>query len=320
MSFEIISNTYPPAHEIQVVQPQYSAQHLGDTISIGENQNLSINLIQDYINPIYQLEFNSEILSELNVLNPDIKSLKLNQIEQKSGQIDSVSTDIKIGAVESELELNAEDIQNEMTLLSESGLSFKIKKELQINNLKPKIQPVISFKKSLKQFQNKSKTKKSPKRQFSLQQAMKFGVPKKIKLNSPYLESVKIDQSLRINQNREIADFSDDMEDLTKSLNSLLTSNFGTNSMTFSLEGDLEEISAKLQFPVSAIGSDELELEIETNLPEVMIDGENLRDEMESKLSLKYGININNSTKLEMESSYNLNTRDYKIILMTLIE
>ncbi len=319
MSFEIISTTYPLVHEIQVAQPHYSAQYLGDPIAIGEKQNLSVNPIQSPINPVYQLELNSGKVSEFNLLNPEIESLKLKQIEQKSGHIDSISTDIRIGDLKSKLELKSEDIETEMTLLSETGFSITIKTELQINNLKPKIQPVISFKRSLNSFQNKSKTKPQ-KKQFSLQQATKFGVPRRIKLNSPYLESLKIDQSPRINQDQEIADFSDDMKDLRKSLNSLLTSQFGTNSTTLSVKGDFEEISAKLKFPVSAIGNDELELAIETNLPEVMMDGKNLRDEMESTLSLQYGININNTTKLELESSYNLKTKDYKIMLMTLIE
>ncbi|MGK7895650.1 MAG: hypothetical protein AB4372_19055, partial [Xenococcus sp. (in: cyanobacteria)] len=292
---------------------------LGEPIAIGEKQNLSVNLIQSQINPVYQLELNSGKVWELNLLNPDIKSLQLNQIEQKSGQIDSISTDIEIGSVKFELELKSEDIETEMTLLSESGFSVKIQKEFQIQELKPKIQPVISFKKSLNWFQKYSENK-SKEKNFSLQQAMKFGVPRRIKLNSPYLKSLKIDQSARINQEREITDSSKDIEDLTKSLNSLINSQFGTKKTTFSLAGDLEEISAKLKFPVPGTLNDEWELEVKTNLPEVMVDGEDLRDEMESTLSVQYGIDINNATKLEMESSYNLKTKDYKIILMILIE
>ena len=327
MSFDIISatnpSTYPPANEIQVVQPQYSAQHLGDPIAIGEKQNLSVNLTQSQINPVYQLELNSETLSEENLLNPGIKSIKLKEIEQQSGQIDSVSTDIRIGSVKSTLELDSEDIKTKtkLTLLSGGGFSFKMKKELQMGELKPNIQPVVSFKKSLNWFQEQSKTE-SKEKKVSLQQEMRFGVPRRLKLNSPYLNSLKIDQSGRINQGKEIDDSSKDIENLTKSLNSLITSQFGTNNTTFSLEGDLEDISAKFEFPVPGILSDELEFKFKTNLPEVMVDGKDLQNNMKSTLSLKYGIDINDATKLEIQSSYNLQTTDYKykIILMALIE
>ena len=110
MSFESISATYPPANEIQVVQSRYSAQDLGTTIAIGEQQNLSVNLTQSQINPVYQLELNSEVFSKKNLPNPGM-NIKLPEIEQKSGQIDSVSTDIIIGSVKSTLELDSQDIK-----------------------------------------------------------------------------------------------------------------------------------------------------------------------------------------------------------------
>ncbi len=326
MSFDIISatstSTYPPAQEIQVVQPRYSAQHLGTPIAIGEKQNFSVNLTQSQINPFYQLELNSEAFFEENLPNPEM-SIKLKEIEQKSGQIDSVSTDVKIGSVKSTLELDSEDIKTKtkLTLLSGGGFSFKMKKELQMGELKPNIQPVVSFKKSLNWFQEQSKTE-SKEKKVSLQQEMRFGVPRRLKLNSPYLNSLKIDRSGRINQGKEIDDSSKDIEDLTKSLNSLITSQFGTNNTTFSLEGDLEDISAKFEFPVPGILSDELELKIKNNLPEVMVDGKDSQNNMKSTLSLRYGIDINNATKLEIQSSYDLQTTDYKykIILMALLE
>ncbi len=326
MSFDIISatstSTYPPAQEIQVVQPRYSAQHLGAPIAIGEKQNLSVNLTQSQINPVYQLELNSEAFFEENLPNPGM-SIKLEEIEQKSGQIDSVSTDVKIGSIKSTLKLDSEDIKTKtkLTLLSGGGFSFKMKKEFQMGELKPNIQPVISFKKSLNWFQEQSKTE-SKEKKVSLQQEMRFGFPRRLKLNSPYLNSLKIDQSGRINQGKEIDDSSKDIEDLTKSLNSLITSQFGTNNTTFSLEGDLEDISAKFEFPVPGILSDELELKIKNNLPEVMVDGKDSQNNMKSTLSLRYGIDINNATKLEIQSSYDLQTTDYKykIILMALLE
>lgn len=318
MSFEVISTTYPPAPEIQFIQPQYSAQHLGTPISIGEKPNLSVNLIQSQINPVYQLELNTVIWSEENLFFPGINT-KLEEINRKSGEIDSVSTKIRIGNLKSELEFNSQDIQNEMTLLSEGGFSFKIRKELQIEELKPKIQPVLSFKKSFQWFQDRSETK-SKKKQVPLQETMRFGVPKRIKLNSPYLKSVKIDRPAKINQGNEINDFSKDIEDLTESLRSIINSDFDPKNTTFSLEGDLEDISAKLEFPVPGFLKDQLEFKYKTNLPEVMVEGKNLRDKMKSTISLKYGIDINDATKFEIQSSYNLRTTEHKIVFMTLIE
>ena len=113
--------------------------------------------------------------------------------------------------------------------------------------------------------------------------------------------------SLRINQGNEIDDSSKDIQTLTKSLNSLTISEFATNT-TFSFEGDLEELSAKLEFPVPGILRDELELKIKTNLPEVMLDGEDGQENMKSTLSLRYRIGINDAIKLEIQSSYNLRT------------
>ena len=67
MSFDIIFVTSPPAyplvHEMQVVQPQYSAKDLEAPIDTEEKQNLSISTIQSQINPVYKLQLNSEILS-----------------------------------------------------------------------------------------------------------------------------------------------------------------------------------------------------------------------------------------------------------------
>ena len=51
---------------------------------------------------------------------------------------------------------------------------------------------------------------------------------------------------------------------------------------------------------------------IKTNLPEVMVDRKDLRDKMKSTLSLKYGIDINDATKFEIQSSYNLRTTEHK--------
>ena len=315
MSFDIISAVYPvvypPANEIQAVRPRYSAQDLGTTIAIREPQNLSINPTQNLINPVYQLQLNSATLSEENSFNRGI-SVELKEVEQQFGQIDSVSTDIEIGSVESELEIDSEDIKTEVTLLSESGFSFKIKKELQMSNIKPKIEPVIGFKKSLDWFKDSSKSESKDEKD-SLQQAMRFGVPTSLTLNSANLNFS------RNNQNNEIYDSLKDARDLTKSLNSLMTSRLATTT-TFSIEGDLENISAKLKFPVPGIVGDELELKIKTNIPEVLVDGESPQDRMKSTLSLRYRIAIDEATKLEIQSSYNLQTKNQKLMLMALLE
>ena len=142
---------------MQVVQPQYSAEDLENPIATGEKQNLSISTIQSQINPVYQLQLNSEILSEDNLLNPGT-SIKLKKIEHQFGQIDSVSTDIRIGSFKSKLKLNSQDIKSEITLLSGGGFSFKLKKELQMRDLKPNIEPVFRFKKSFNWFQEHAKT------------------------------------------------------------------------------------------------------------------------------------------------------------------
>ena len=315
MSFDIISAVYPvvypPANEIQAVRPRYSAQDLGTTIAIREPQNLSINPTQNLINPVYQLQLNSATLSEENSFNRGI-SVELKEVEQQFGQIDSVSTDIEIGSVESELEIDSEDIKTEVTLLSESGFSFKIKKELQMSNIKPKIEPVIGFKKSLDWFKDSSKSESKDEKD-SLQQAMRFGVPTSLTLNSANLNFS------RNNQNNEIYDSLKDARDLTKSLNSLMTSRLATTT-TFSIEGDLENISAKLKFPVPGIVGDELELKIKTNIPEVLVDGESPQDRMKSTLSLRYRIAIDDATRLEIQSSYDLQTKSQKLMLMALLE
>ncbi len=311
MSFDIISAAYPPTNDIQAVRPRYSAQDLGTTIAIREPQNLSINPTQSLINPVYQLQLNSVTLSEENSFNSGM-GVELKEIEQQFGQIDSVSTDITIGSVESELEIDSEDIKTEVTLLSESGFSFKIKKELQMSNIKPKIEPVIGFRKSLDWFKDTSK-RESKDEKDSLQQAMRLGVPTSLTLNSANLNFSRSDQ------NNEIYDSLKDAQNLTKSLNSLITSRFATNT-TFSIEGDLDNISAKLKFPVPGIVGDELELKIQTNIPEVLVDDEYLQDSMKSTLSLRYRIAIDEATKLEVQSSYDLQTKNHRLLLMAILE
>ncbi|MGK7937632.1 MAG: hypothetical protein AB4206_17840 [Xenococcaceae cyanobacterium] len=311
MSFDIISAAYPPTNDIQAVRPRYSAQDLGTTIAIREPQNLSINPTQSLINPVYQLQLNSVTLSEENSFNSGM-GVELKEIEQQFGQIDSVSTDITIGSVESELEIDSEDIKTEVTLLSESGFSFKIKKELQMSNIKPKIEPVIGFRKSLDWFKDTSK-RESKDEKDSLQQAMRLGVPNSLTLNSANLNFSRSDQ------NNEIYDSLKDAQNLTKSLNSLITSRFATNT-TFSIEGDLDNISAKLKFPVPGIFGDELELKIQTNIPEVLVDDEYLQDSMKSTLSLRYRIAIDEATKLEVQSSYDLQTKNHRLLLMAILE
>ena len=400
MCFEIIFATnpsiYPLVHEIQVVQPRYSAENLGPPIAIGKKQNLSVYSTQSQINPVYQLQFNSETLSEGNLLNPLVSaqfneiepkfdqidlisikptqspinlvtplpfnpenlskgnllnplvraqfneiepncqidsvsinpnqspiklvaplqfnletlfeenspnsgmSVKLKEIESKFGQIDSVSTDIKIGSVKSKLELDSQDLKSELTLLSKSGFRVKITGKLQNSDQELEIGPVVSFKKSLNWFQEQSKNEPEDKKVF-LDQATRFTSPIRLSPNSVYLNS------LRINQENEIDDSSKNIRSLTKSLNSLATSQFATNT-TYSFEEDLEELSAKLKFPVPGILRDELQLKIKTNLPDVMVHGENLQDNMKSTLSLRYRIGINDAIKLEIQSSYNLRT------------
>ena len=400
MCFEIIFATnpsiYPLVHEIQVVQPRYSAENLGPPIAIGKKQNLSVYSTQSQINPVYQLQFNSETLSEGNLLNPLVSakfneiehkfdqidlisikptqspinlvtpllfnpenlskgnllnplvsakfneidpncqidsvsinptqspiklvaplqfnretlfeenspnsgmSLKLKEIESKFGQIDSVSTDIKIGSVKSKLELDSQDLKSELTLLSKSGFRVKITGKLQNSDQELEIGPVVSFKKSLNWLQEQSKNEPEDKKVF-LDQATRFTSPIRLSPNSAYLNS------LRINQGNEIDDSSKNIRSLTKSLNSLAISQFAKNT-TYSFEEDLEELSAKLKFPVPGILRDELQLKIKTNLPDVMVHGENLQDNMKSTLSLRYRIGINDAIKLEIQSSYNLRT------------
>ena len=337
MCFEIIFATnpsiYPLIHEIQVVQPRYSAENLGPPMVIGKKQNLSVYLTQSQINPVYQLQFNSETLSEGNLLNPLVNaqfndehkfdqidlisikptqspinlvaplpfnpeklskgnllnplmsaqfneiepncqidsvsinpnqspiklvaplqfnreslfeenglnpgmSIKLKEIESKFGQIDSVSTDIKIGSVKSKLELNSQDIKSELTLLSKSGFSVKITGKLQNSDQELEIGQVVSFKKSLNWLQEQSKNDPEDKKVF-LEQATRFTSPIRLSLNSAYLNS------LRINQGNEIDDSSKNIRSLTKSLNSLATSQFATNT-TYSFEEDFEELSARV--------------------------------------------------------------------------
>ena len=315
MIFDIIFATpppiYPSAHEIQVVQPHYSAQDLGPPIAIEEKQNSSINFTKSQKHLIEQLQFNLETLNEENLNNPSM-SVKLKKIEYKFGQIDSVSIDIKTAFVKSTLELNSQEIKTKLNLLSESGFSFKIKGELQSRDLELNIEPVFGFKKSLNWFEDHSKTEPEGKK-VSLQQAMRFAVLRRLTLNSAYLNS------LRINQENEIDDSPENIQSLTRSLNSLATSQFAKKTI-FSLEEDLENLSAKLDFPVPGILSDELELKIKTNLPEVLVDGEDLQDKMKSTLSLRYRIAIDDATKLEIESSYNLQETTHKtLIRFTLI-
>ena len=249
---------------------------------------------------------------------PKLIRLENRDIESEFGQIDSVSTDItdihvgsvgiKADAVKSELDLDSQDLKTELTLLSQSGFKIKMTKEFQNRAWKLKIGPVVSFKKSLNWLQEQSKTEAKDKKD-PLQQATRFPINRTLTLNPAYLNS------LRINHGNEIDDSSKDIRNLTKSLNSLTTSQFATNT-TFSFEGDLEELSAKLEFPIPGILRNELELKIEINLPEVLMDGEDLQDNMESTLSLRYRIGINDATKLEIQSSYDLQTkrRSHRII------
>ncbi len=249
---------------------------------------------------------------------PKLIRLENRDIESEFGQIDSVSTDItdihvgsvgiKADAVKSELDLDSQDLKTELTLLSQSGFKIKMTKEFQNRAWKLKIGPVVSFKKSLNWLQEQSKTETKDKKD-PLQQATRFPIKRTLTLNPAYLNS------LRINHGNEIDDSSKDIRNLTKSLNSLTTSQFATNT-TFSFEGDLEELSAKLEFPIPGILRNELELKIEINLPEVLMDGEDLQDNMESTLSLRYRIGINDATKLEIQSSYDLQTkrRSHRII------
>ena len=302
---------YPPAHEIQVVQPQYSAQDLGPPIAIGEKQNSYINFTKSQTHLVDKLQLNLETLSEGNLTNPWMR-IKLKQ--KKSGQVDSVSTDIRIGSIKFTLKLNSQDIktQTQLPLLSVGGFSFKMKGELQSTDLKPEIEPVFSFKKSLNWFEDHSNTELEDNK-VSWQKAMRFTLLRRLTQNSAYLNS------LRINQENEIDDSPKEIENLTRSLNSLTTSRLAKNT-TFSLEGGLENLSAKLKFPVPGILRDELELKIKTNLPEVLIDREDLQNRMKSTLSLRYRIAIDDATKLEIESSYNLQKTTHKtLIKFTLI-
>jgi hypothetical protein len=313
MSFEIIfaiySPIYLPAHEIQVIQPQYSAQDLGPPIAIGEKQNLSINLTQSQINLVDQLQFNSETLSEGKLLNPGM-IITLKEIEQKFGQIDSVSTDIRIASVESKLELNSQDLETEMTFLSVSGFRFQMKGELETREQELKFEPVLSFKQSFNWFEEQTE---SEDKEVFFRQAIRFALPRRETLNSAYLNS------LSINQENEIDDTPEDIQDLTRSLNSLTTSQLAKKTI-FSLEGDLEDLSAKLKFPVPGALSDELQLKITTNLPEVLVNGEDLPDKMKSTLSLRYRIAIDDATKLEIQNSYNLRTTTHETFIRLILK
>lgn len=274
---------------------------------------IAFNPTQSSSDLVKPLQFNLETWFEKNSPNSGM-SVKLKEIESKFSHIDSVSTDtnvgsvnidvgsvdIDVGSLKSELELDSQDLETEITLLSESGFRFKMKKELQNREREVKIGPVVSFKKSLNWFQEQSKTEPEENKAF-LQQVTRFPVHRELTMNSVYLNS------LRIHQGNEIDDSSKDIESLTKSLNSLTTSQFVTNTI-FSLEGDLEDLSAKLEFPVPGILSDELELKIKTNLPEVWLDSEDSRDNIKSTLSLKYGIAIDDTIELEIQSSYDLQT------------
>ena len=241
---------YPPAQEIQVVQPQYSAQHLGAPIAIGNKQNLFINRTQSQINLVEQLQLSLKILSEKNLPNPWMK------IEPKFDQIDSASTNIRIGPIKSRLELNSQNFQTQLTLLSGSGFTLKMKGKLQTRNQEMTFGPVFHFTKSLNWFQE---------------------------------------------------------------LNSLTTSQFPGKSI-FSLKTYLENLSAQLKFPVPGILSDELELKIRTNLPEVLVDGEDLQNKIKSTLSLRYGIAIDDATKLEIQNSYNLRTSFHRTFMRLILK
>ena len=94
MSFEIISTIYPPAHEIQDVQPSYFAEDLGMPITIGNKLNFPINFNQSRVNLIAPLPFNLETLSEKNLLAPSI-DVKFSKIEPNR-QIDRESSECRI--------------------------------------------------------------------------------------------------------------------------------------------------------------------------------------------------------------------------------
>ncbi len=279
----------------------------------GDFNLVSLNPTHSSINLVEPLQFNLETLSEEDSPNSQI-SVKLKEIESKLGRIESVSTDIKVGAadikvgavdikvgaVKSELDLDSQDLETELTLLSESGFKFKMKKELQNSDRELTIRPVVSFKKSFDLFPEQSETEPKDKK-ISSSQTNRLAVLRRLTQDSTYSNSLIIDRE------NEIDDSSKDIKDLTKSLNSLATSELTTNS-TFSLKGDLEDFSAELEFPVPGILIDELELKIKTNVPEVLLDGEDLQDNIKSTLSLRYGIAIDDAAELEIESSYNLRT------------
>ncbi len=300
--------TSPGSHRL-LRKPQQGRDPSGraaQASEFGQIESVSRNHTQRQINLVEPLQFNLETFVEKNSPDPGI-SIKLKKIEPKFGQIDSDFTDINVGsvdikanAVKSELDIDSQDLETELTLLSQRGFKLKMIGEFQNSDRKLKIGPVVSFKKSLNWLQEQSQTEAEDKK-VSLQQAHRSAVLRRLTLNSAYFNS------LRINQGNEIDDSSKDIQTLTKSLNSLTTSEFATNT-TFSFEGDLEELSAKLEFPVPGILRDELELKIKTNLPEVMLDGEDGQENMKSTLSLRYRIGINDAIKLEIQSSYNLRT------------
>ncbi len=304
-SHRLLRKPYPKVYPLGQ-QGRDPSGRAAQASEFGQIDSVSRNHTQRQINLVEPLQFNLETFVEKNSPDPGI-SIKLKEIERKFGQIDLDFTDINVGsvdikanAVQSKLDIDSQDLETELTLLSQSGFKLKMIGEFQNSDRKLKIGPVVSFKKSLNWLQEQSQTEAEDKK-VSLQQANRSAVLRRLTLNSAYFNS------LRINQGNEIDDSSKDIQTLTKSLNSLTTSEFATNT-TFSFEGDLEELSAKLEFPVPGILRDELELKIKTNLPEVMLDGEDGQENMKSTLSLRYRIGINDAIKLEIQSSYNLRT------------
>ena len=260
----------------------------------------SLNPTQSSINLIEPVQFNLETLSEENSPNSEI-SVKLKEIEAKFGQINSVSTDIKVGAVKSELDLDSQDLETELTLLSQSGFKLKMKKEFHNKDRELTIGPVVNFKKSFDLFEQQSEIEPDDKK-IDSRQASKLAIIRRLTQDLTYSNSLIIDGE------NEIDNSSKEMKDLEKSLNSLETSQLTNSSSEFSLEGDLEDFSAEFEFPVPGSLRDELELKIKTNVPEVLLDGEVLPDNVKSTLSLRYGIAIDDAAELEIESSYNLRT------------
>jgi hypothetical protein len=309
MSFEIIFTPYPPPAEIQIAQIHYSAKDLGVPISNEKEPNLSTNLHQSQLNLGEQFQFSPENSFEDKLTNPWM-SIELKEIESKFNQINSLSSNIRFAFIKSKLKLDSDELETEMTLLSELGLSLQLKAELQSREREINISPVLKFKQSFNLFEDENEVEEE---QTALKQAMRFVMPRRTILNSAYLNSLKI------NQENEIDDLSDDIEDLSDTLTSLANSKF-TSKTKFSIEADFEDISAKLEFPVPGIFRDELEFKLENNLPEVLIEGESLQDKMKSTVSLKYGIAINNNAKLEIESEYNLRRSNNETLIRLVLQ